>query len=268
MATYMLAYWNVKLCPMTIAPHRAIRTLLPAFVTLLWFAACSGIRAEVAATRPTTLPAYTSKKASPDGIGKVYHGREIAKVMGHLGADWLERPEREQEERPRKAIDLMKLKPTDVVADIGAGSGYFSFRIAEKVPQGKVLAVDIQPEMLAILRKKSAETGVKNVEPVLGTESDPKLPDGGVDVVLFVDAYHEFEYPQEMMLAIVKALKPGGRLIQIEYRAEDPRVFIKPLHKMTEAQANTLLESLKSEDDRVQLLKPSERRQGRAFRDW
>ncbi|WP_206291698.1 class I SAM-dependent methyltransferase [Humisphaera borealis] len=164
--------------------------------------------------------------------------------MGHLGADWLERPEREKEERPRQAIELMNLKPTDVVADIGAGSGYFSFRIAEKVPQGRVLAVDIQPEMLAIIGKKSKEKGVKNVEPVLGAESDPKLPEGGVDVVLFVDAYHEFEYPQEMMVAIVKSLKPGGRVIQIEYRAEDPRVFIKPLHKMSEAQARLEMQSV------------------------
>lgn len=201
-------------------------------------------RAETPTTRPTTQPAYTQKRPTVDGIGKVYHGREIAKVMGHLGADWLERPEREQEERPRKAIELMKLRPTDVVADIGAGSGYFSFRMAEQLPQGKVLAVDIQPEMLEILRKKAADKGIKNVELVLGAEADPKLPESAVDVVLFVDAYHEFEFPQEMMLAIVKALKPGGRVIQIEYRAEDPRVFIKPLHKMSEAQARLEMESI------------------------
>lgn len=202
-------------------------------------------------TAPTSQPAqtrpsaYTTKRPSPDGIGKVYYGREIARVMGHLAADWLDRPEREKEERPRKAVDLMKLRPTDVVADIGAGSGYFSLMMARDLKDGgKVLAVDIQPEMLEIVRKKCADAGIKNVEPVLGAEADPRLPEAGVDVVLFVDAYHEFEFPQEMMQAIFKALKPGGRLVQIEYRAEDPRVFIKPLHKMSEAQARVEMESV------------------------
>jgi ubiquinone/menaquinone biosynthesis C-methylase UbiE len=190
------------------------------------------------ATAPSTAPAvYQRKRPHPDGIGKVYMGREIAQVMGHLGAGWLERPEREREEQPRKAIEMIDLKPTDVVADIGAGSGYFTFRIAGKVPRGKVLAVDIQPEMLDLIRKTAAEQKVTNVEPVLGKEDDPTLPPGGVDVVLMVDAYHEFEHPREMMLAVMKALKPGGRVIDIEYRAEDPNVPIKELHKMTEAQA-------------------------------
>jgi ubiquinone/menaquinone biosynthesis C-methylase UbiE len=197
-----------------------------------------------AATAPTTQAIYTNAPPSPDGIGKIYMGREIAQVMGHLGADWLERPEREREERPRRVIELMKLKPTDVVADIGAGSGYFSFLLAEKVPQGKVLAVDIQQEMLDILGKKAAQKGVRNVEPVLGLIDDPKLPEGKVDVVLFVDSYHEFDHPHEMMKAIVRALKPGGRVIQVEYRAEDPRVRIKRLHKMSEAQARKEMEAV------------------------
>jgi FkbM family methyltransferase len=190
------------------------------------------------ATHPTTGPAaYQQKRPHPDGIGKVYLGREIAKVMGHLGAGWLERPEREREEQPRKAIEMMDLKATDVVADIGAGSGYFSFRIAEKVPRGKVLAVDIQPEMLDLIKTRAKELNVTNVEAVLGKEDDPVLPEAGVDVVLMVDAYHEFEHPREMMLAVIKALKPGGRVIDVEYRGEDPNVPIKELHKMTEAQA-------------------------------
>jgi FkbM family methyltransferase len=202
--------------------------------------------AAAAAPRPATKPAanptdrppvYQQKQPHPDGIGKVYLGREIAKVMGHLGAGWLDRPEREREEQPRKAIEMMELKPTDVVADIGAGSGYFSFRIAEKVPRGKVLAVDIQPEMLDIINRRAKELKVRNVEAVLGKEDDPVLPEGGVDVVLMVDAYHEFEHPREMMLAVMKALKPGGRVIDVEYRGEDPDVPIKELHKMTEAQA-------------------------------
>jgi ubiquinone/menaquinone biosynthesis C-methylase UbiE len=164
-------------------------------------------------------------------------GREIARVMSHDGSLWLERPGREQEEAPSKAIAMMDLKPTDVVADIGAGTGYFSFRIARKLPQGTVLAEDIDQEMIRDLEKTIHNTGIRNVEPVLGTVEDPKLPDNGVDVVLFVDAYHEFDHPREMMEAIVKALRPGGRVIDLEYRAEDPKVMIKPHHKMSEAQA-------------------------------
>jgi ubiquinone/menaquinone biosynthesis C-methylase UbiE len=193
---------------------------------------------------PTTRPAsdeliysYSSTRPSPDGIGKVYMGREIAHVMGHLGAGWLERPGREAEEAPGKAIALMGLRPTDVVADIGAGTGYFSFRIAPRVPQGKVLAEDIEPAMLDDIKRNAAKAGVTNVQGVLGTIEDPKLPEGGVDVVIMVDAYHEFDHPREMMLAIIKALKPGGRVIDLEYRAEDPNVAIRPHHKMTEKQA-------------------------------
>ncbi|MDB5330575.1 MAG: Methyltransferase type 11 [Phycisphaerales bacterium] len=180
---------------------------------------------------------YSTTQPSSDGIGKVYMGREIAQVMGHLGAGWLERPDREREEQPSKAIELMGLKPTDVVADIGAGTGYFSFRIARKVPKGKVLAVDIQKQMLEIMKRTAKHEGLENVEPVLGTIEDPNLPEAGVDLALMVDAYHEFDHPNEMMLAIVKALKPGGRVVDIEYRGEDPEVAIKPHHKMTEAQA-------------------------------
>ena len=185
--------------------------------------------AQATSTQPSA-PVYTTTQPSSDGIGKVYMGREIAQVMGHLGAGWLERPEREREEQPTRAIELMQLKPTDVVADIGAGTGYFSFRMARKVPQGKVLAVDIQPEMLDLMRDAARKNGITNVEPVLGTVEDPKLPEGGVDVVLMVDAYHEFDHPREMMVAIVKSLRPGGRVIDLEYRGEDPNVAIKPHH--------------------------------------
>lgn len=171
-------------------------------------------------------------------------GREIAQVMGHLGAGWLDRPEREREERPRKVVELMRLRPADVVADIGAGSGYFSYRMAAEVPRGRVLAVDIQLEMLDLIRKRSAESGITNVEPVLGAVDDPGLPAGAVDVVLMVDAYHEFDHPLEMMTAIVRSLKPGGRVVQVEYRAEDPAVAIKPQHKMTEVQARMEMEAV------------------------
>jgi ubiquinone/menaquinone biosynthesis C-methylase UbiE len=196
------------------------------------------------ATRPAAAEAYQTTRPSPDGIGRVYMGREIAQVMGHLAADWLDRPEREREEQPRKAVEMIALRPTDVVADIGAGSGYFSFRMAPLVPKGKVLAVDIQPEMLDLVRKTAKDKGVTNVEPVLGKEDDPMLPEAGVDVVLMVDAYHEFDHPREMMLAIVKALKPGGRVIDLEYRGEDPKIQIKPHHKMTEAQAIKEMEAV------------------------
>lgn len=193
------------------------------------------LAAPAAWAQSTQTSHYTTTRPSPDGIGKVYMGREIARVMSHEGADWLERPDREQEEAPAKAIAMMGLKPTDVVADIGAGTGYFSFRIAKLVPQGKVLAEDIDPQMIDDLKKTIRDEHIANVEPVPGTTTDPKLP-AGVDVVLMVDAYHEFDHPREMMEAIVRALKPGGRVIDLEYRAEDPQVLIKPHHKMSEAQ--------------------------------
>jgi ubiquinone/menaquinone biosynthesis C-methylase UbiE len=186
---------------------------------------------------PATRPAYTTTRPAADGIGKVYLGREIAQVMGHEGADWLERPEREDEERPSVLIEHLKLKPTDVVADIGCGTGYFSLRMAKLVPQGKVLGVDIQPEMLELLKRNAAAAKVGNVEPVLGTIEDPKLPAGGVDLVLLVDAYHEFDHPYEMAKHIAESLSATGRLALVEYRAEDANVPIKAHHKMSEAQA-------------------------------
>jgi 2-polyprenyl-3-methyl-5-hydroxy-6-metoxy-1,4-benzoquinol methylase len=180
---------------------------------------------------------YSTTRPSADGIGQVYMGREIAAVMGHQGIHWLERPTRELEEQPRKAIELMELKETDVVADIGAGSGYFSFRMAAKVPKGKVLAVDIQQEMLDVVNADAKKKGIENVETILGTVEDPKLPEGAVDVALMVDAYHEFDHPREMMDGIARGLKPGGRVVLVEYRAEDPNVRIKPHHKMSQEQA-------------------------------
>ena len=179
----------------------------------------------------------TRANHDPNGIGKFYMGREIAHVMGHQGADWLEREDREQTELPNEVVKQMNLKPTDVVADIGAGTGYFTFRIVPQVKQGKVLAVDIQPEMLAIIESRKKQFKADNVATIQGTETDTKLPAASVDVVLFVDAYHEFSYPREMMESIVKGLKPGGRVVQIEYRGEDPDVPIKLVHKMTVAQA-------------------------------
>ncbi len=196
---------------------------------------------EKAPEQPAT--SYTQGPATPDGIGKFFHGREIAKVMGHPAIGWLERDEREQEEAPSKAIAAMELPPAAVVADIGAGSGFHTFLIAPKVPLGKVYAVDIQPEMLDFVREKAERLGVANVVPHLGAIDDLKLPPASVDAALLVDAYHEFSHPAEMLASLAESLKPGGRVYLLEFRGEDPRVPIKELHKMTETQARLELES-------------------------
>jgi precorrin-6B methylase 2 len=181
---------------------------------------------------------YETGRKTRDGIGKYYFGREIAQVMGHQGASWLERPEREEEERTDLALKELKLRPGDVVADIGAGSGYFSWRMAKVVgDKGKVFAVEIQQEFLDMLMDNMRKRGVGEiVKPVLGTVQDPKLPDNSCDLILLVDVYHEFDFPYEMSRGMIRALKPGGRLVLVEYRGEDPAVPIKPLHKMTVAQ--------------------------------
>jgi FkbM family methyltransferase len=163
-------------------------------------------------------------------------GREIAKVMGHTEALWLERSTREVEENPILVVRSLDLQPTDTVADIGAGTGYFSFRMAKLVPKGRVLAVDIQPEMIDILNFLKKEDKIANVEPVLGSETSPNLPANQIDLALMVDAYHEFSYPREMMTNIVTALRPGGRVVLVEYRGENPFIPIKGLHKMTQKQ--------------------------------
>ncbi len=186
---------------------------------------------------------YTQGTASRDGIGKFFHGREISHVMGHPGIGWLERDDREKEEAPMKAVRMMDLSGDAVIADIGAGSGYYSFRISPLVPAGRVVAVDIQQEMLDFLSKRSGELSITNVRPHLGAVDDVKLPPDSLDAVLMVDAYHEFSHPAEMLASISKALKPGGKLYMLEYRAEDPEVPIKPLHKMSEAQARKELEA-------------------------
>lgn len=183
-------------------------------------------------------PGYeTRAQHSPDGIGKFYMGREISHVMGHQAADWLERPERNAEENTELLIQSLPVKAGEVIADIGAGTGYFARQLAKKVgSRGKVFAVDIQPEMIALLSNRMASLSISNVQPILGTITDPKLPFASVDWVLMVDVYHEFSHPHEMMQAICKSLKSNGKVIFVEFRGEDPEVPIKPLHKMTEAQ--------------------------------
>lgn len=187
---------------------------------------------------PDTAGYETRPPRDPSGIGRYYQGRQIAHVMGHEGADWLERSDRREEEGTDILLKELQLKPTYVVADLGAGTGFFSFRIAPLVPKGQVLAEDIQPEMIAELTQRKEKNKLPNVKPLLGTTTDPRLPANSVDVVLLVDAYHEFDHPREMGRAIRNALRPRtGRLALVEYRAEDPNVPIKPIHKMTVAQA-------------------------------
>jgi precorrin-6B methylase 2 len=198
-------------------------------------AASAGVAQTPANSQP---PVYSfAQEHSPDGIGKFYQGREIAHVMGHEGSDWLERPERQTEERPDLLLRALKLHPGDAAADIGAGTGYFSWRMASIVgDRGRIYANDIQPEMLELLAKNMAEHHATNFQTVLGTITDANLPPGRLDLVLMVDVYHEFDHPYEMMQSICHALKPRGRVVWVEYRAEDPNVPIKPLHKMSEAQ--------------------------------
>lgn len=219
--------------------------------------ACGKGSSQQAATQATTDSTgyYQYQNATRDGIGKTYQGREIAQVMGHLGASWLERPEREREERTDLLLKALNLKPTDVVADIGAGTGFFTFLMAPQLPRGNVFAVDIQPEMIEYLTEGKAKRKAQNVQPVLGTESDPKLPANSIDMAIMIDAYHEFSYPREMINHLVSALKPGGRIVLVEYRAEDPTVPIKELHKLSVAQATKELKAaglkLLKNDDRL-----------------
>jgi len=171
-------------------------------------------------------------------------GRQIAPVMGAAGAGWLDRPEREAEEAPEQALDALGLHAGMTVADVGAGTGYMTLRMARRVgPAGKVYANDLQPEMLQKLRAKSQREKLSNIETVQGTERDPKLPPNTMDLVLLVDVYHEFSAPQAMLAGIRKSLKPDGRLVLLEYRKEDPAVPIRPEHKMSVTEVKTEVEA-------------------------
>jgi len=197
--------------------------------------------AETQAPDSSQKPLYETRAIhDPNGTGKFYMGREIAQVMGPGGIDWLDRREREEEEHPAQVLDALDLRPGEIVADLGAGSGYFTFRMAPKVGEtGKVLAVEIQEAMLNTLRARASALKAANVEVVQGTEADPHLPAGGVDLVLVVDVYHELSYPFEVMTRVREALKPGGRVVFVEYRKEDPEVPIKEVHKMSLKQLET-----------------------------
>ena len=183
-------------------------------------------------------PRYEQRaEHDPQGTGKFYMGREIAPVMGYQAADWLERPEREDEEKPKKLLEILAVQPGMAVADLGAGSGYYSFRVAKLVGDtGKVFAVDIQPQMIDLIQKKAQAENVTNVEAVKCIATDPKLAPASCDLIFMVDVYHELDYPYEVGEKLVAALKPGGRLAFVEYRLEDAKVPIKLVHKMSERQ--------------------------------
>lgn len=193
------------------------------FAAQLFFVQRAGAQAVAEAALP---PALTH-----------YKGREIAVTMHYLGADWLTRESREREEECSTLLEVLKLQPGQVVCDLGCGNGFYTLPMAELVgPKGKVLAVDIQQEMLHLLAERAKGEQLANVETILGSPVDPRLPEGQLDLVLLVDVYHEFSHPEQMLAAIRKSLKPKGRLVLVEFRGEDRDVPIKPLHKMTKRQ--------------------------------
>jgi len=186
---------------------------------------------------------YTYRAASPGGTGKFYLGREIARVMGASNADWLDRTSRPQEENTQLTIDKIEIPSTGIIADIGAGTGYYTFKLAPKVPKGKVYAVEIQDEMIAALNERKKQLNNINVEVIKGGFTSPNLPANSVDLAIMVDVYHELEYPAEMLESIKKSLKKDGKLLLVEYKGEDPAVAIMPLHKTTVAQLNKELQA-------------------------
>ena len=202
--------------------------------------AAAGAWAGTAAHAQQEAERYSMVRPSADGIGKRYLGRESSGVMGWQGAAWLEREEREKEERGDLLLRELGLRPGMVVADIGAGTGYYARRIAPLVGAGNsgglVMAVDVQPEMIQMLGDLAKKANLPNIKPVLATVDNVNLPAASVDLAIMVDVYHELAFPYEVMESVVRALKPGGRVVYVEYRAEDPKVPIKALHKMSEAQ--------------------------------
>ena len=210
-----------------------MRKLVPALaLTILLFGSFSP------SSQTQTSPRYeTRANHDPNGTGTFYMGREIAQVMGPGGIEWLDRSERNTEEHPSQVLDALQLQSGEVVADLGAGSGYFTFRMAPKVGKtGRVLAVDVQDEMLQTLKQRSAAKKIANVQVIKASETDPHLPVGAVDLVLVVDVYHELAHPYEVMEKVRDSLKPNGRVAFVEYRKEDPAVPIKEVHKMSVAQ--------------------------------
>lgn len=186
---------------------------------------------------------YTIKGGDPNGINKWYMGRQIAHVMNHYGIDWLERPERQVEENTALLLKDLDLKQGMNVADIGAGSGYHSRLISQRIGNGKVYAVDIEPKMISFIDQSIKEEGISNIITVLGTETSVQLPVSSIDMMLLVDVYHEFSFPFEMGTSMYRSLKPKGKLVLVEFRSEDEEIPIKSIHKMSESQAKKELKA-------------------------
>ena len=214
------------------------RTIIKPFIAFLFCAIQCAMFYSCGAQKKGRDSLYTYSTASPGGTGKFYLGREIAHVMGASNADWLDRSSRPQEEHTQLAIDKIEIPKNGVIADIGAGTGYYTFKLAPKVPEGKVYAVEIQDEMIAALNERKEKLNSTNVEVIKGSTTSPNLSANAIDLAIMVDVYHELEYPVEMLQAIKSSLKKDGRLLLIEYKGEDPAVAIKPLHKTTVRQLN------------------------------
>jgi precorrin-6B methylase 2 len=229
-------YYEVKLSAMKICIAIMI------FLAGNCFTSCNS-QQKIATNTTNTDTGYTYHQASADGIGKYYLGREISHVMGASGSDWLERNDRNEEENTELAIEKILIPATGVIADIGAGTGYYSFKLSSKVPKGKVFAVEVQDEMIRLLQQKKITLKDSIVEIIKGNATSPNLPANSVDIAIMVDVYHELEYPQQMLQAISKALKPNGKILLLEYRGEDATIPIKALHKTTVAQLNKEMEA-------------------------
>ncbi|MEZ6126513.1 MAG: methyltransferase domain-containing protein [Planctomycetaceae bacterium] len=246
-SVFLLAIqWPLAPRGLPVPKTRSLQSVFLLAAAILVLKSCAICAAQDSADSPTgdSGERYEWKADhDPNGIGKFYMGREIAHVMGFAGAIWLERDSREEEERLTLLVRSLKLKPGDVVADIGAGSGVISGLMAERVlPNGYIVAVDVQDEMLLRLQKNVRAKGLSNVVPIKGTQQSSSLAPESIDLAIMVDVYHEFEFPYEMMADIAKAIRPGGRVALVEYRMEDPTVPIKLVHKMSQAQARKEVE--------------------------
>jgi precorrin-6B methylase 2 len=217
--------------------NRPVSAKAAPYLLVLLLSFCLGICSSCQAQQEQVITSgYTTKEPSSGGTGKVYMGREIAAIMTTTGGAWLDRDTRLEEENSLLAIENMPLRPNSVVADIGAGTGFYTFQVAPKVPKGKVYAVEVQDRFVSLLKERQQDLGITNVEVVKGGSQTLNIPDNSLDLAFMVDVYHELEYPQEMLQAIHKALKPDGKLLLLEYKAEDPDIRIRELHKMTAEQ--------------------------------
>lgn len=214
------------------------RIVINIFILIVIFSAQPVCAQKTISQKPTTNSPYTWRTPTPGGTGKYYMGREIAHVMGAANAAWLDRDSRSKEENTQLAIDKIKLPPTAVIADIGAGTGYYTFQLTQKFPEGKVYAVEIQDEMIVALNDRKKKLNKTNVEVIKGSTTSANLPANSVDLAIMVDVYHELEYPVEVLQSIKKSLKKDGEILLIEYKGEDPTIAIRPLHKTTVAGLN------------------------------